>query len=208
MSEAGYTPAIERLAGYFKMLPGVGKKGAYRMAFAVLDMSPERAEDFAKAIVNAKTAVKLCPVCQNMSEGEDLCPVCSDKKRDERTICVVENPRDVGAIMRLNDYNGLFHILHGTISPLEGRSPEMLKIKELIARITELCSRYREDEIEVILATNASVEGEATAMYIYKLLKSFGIKLSRLAYGIPVGGDIEYTDEFTLSKAIEGRTYL
>lgn len=206
MRDTGYTPSIEKLAGYFKMLPGVGKKSAYRMAFAVLDMSEEKASDFSNAIINAKRSVKLCPICQNMSENDELCPICSDKKRNERTICVVENPRDVGSIMRLNEYNGLFHVLHGTISPLDGRGPEALKIKELISRVTQLCVKYPEEEIEVILATNASVEGEATAMYICKLLNSFGIKLTRLAYGLPVGGDLEYTDEFTLSKAIEGRT--
>lgn len=204
MSESSYTPSLERLAGCFRALPGVGKKSAYRMAFAVLDMSKEKAEAFAGAILDAKKAVKKCCVCQNISE-EDICSVCADKDRDEKLICVVENPRDVGAIHRLSEYKGLFHVLHGVISPLDGRTPDMLKIKELIARVGELCKKYKESEIEVILATNASVEGEATAMYVGKLLNPFGIKVTRLAYGIPVGGDLEYTDEVTLCKAIEGR---
>lgn len=205
MSESSYTPSLERLAGYFRSLPGVGKKSAYRMAFAVLDMPKEKALAFAQAITDAKNSAKTCSVCQNISEDE-ICPVCADEKRDEKLICVVENPRDVGAIFRLNEYKGLFHVLHGVISPLDGKTPDMLKIKELISRVTSLCSKYTESEIEVILATNASVEGEATAMYIAKLLSPFGIKVTRLAYGLPVGGDLEYTDEVTLYKAIEGRT--
>lgn len=205
MSESSYTPSLERLAQCFRSLPGIGKKSAYRMAFAILDMPKEKAEAFANSIIEAKNTVKMCSVCQNISE-EEICPVCADEKRDERLICVVENPRDVGAIFRLNEYKGLFHVLHGVISPLDGKTPEMLKIKELIARVTSLCSKYSESEIEVILATNASVEGEATAMYIGKLLSPFGIKVTRLAYGLPVGGDLEYTDEVTLYKAIEGRT--
>ena len=207
MSESSYTPSLERLAQYFRSLPGVGKKSAYRMAFFILDMSEDKAISFANAIIEAKKTVKMCSVCMNISE-EEICPVCADSKRDERTICVVENPRDVGAIFRLNEYKGLFHVLHGVISPLDGKTPDMLKIKELIARITALCSKYPENEIEVILATNASVEGEATAMYISKLLKPFGIKITRLAYGLSVGSDLEYTDEITLFKAIEGRTIL
>lgn len=205
MADISYTPSIERLAQSFRTLPGVGKKSAYRMAFAVLDMPKEKALAFAQAITDAKNSAKTCSVCQNISEDE-ICPVCADEKRDEKLICVVENPRDVGAIFRLNEYKGLFHVLHGVISPLDGKTPDMLKIKELISRVTSLCSKYTESEIEVILATNASVEGEATAMYIAKLLSPFGIKVTRLAYGLPVGGDLEYTDEVTLYKAIEGRT--
>ncbi|MBP3580889.1 MAG: recombination protein RecR [Clostridia bacterium] len=207
MSESSYTPSLERLAQHFRSLPGVGKKSAYRMAFAVLDMPQEKALSFANAITEAKNSVKTCSVCQNISE-DDICRVCADQNRDEKLICIVENPRDVGAIFRLNEYKGLFHVLHGVISPLDGKTPEMLKIKELVSRITSLCQKYSEDEIEVILATNASVEGEATAMYIAKLLSPFGIKISRLAYGMPVGADLEYTDEVTLYKAIEGRTKL
>lgn len=204
MSESSYTPSLERLAQYFRSLPGVGKKSSYRMAFSILDMPEEKAVSFANAIIEAKKSVKKCTVCQNISE-EDICPVCADEKRDEKTICVVENPRDVGAIFRLNEYKGLFHVLHGVISPLDGKTPDMLKVKELISRVASLCKKYSEKEIEVILATNASVEGEATAMYIAKLLSVFDIKVTRLAYGIPVGGDLEYTDEVTLYKAIEGR---
>ena len=207
MSESSYTPSLERLAQCFRSLPGVGKKSAYRMAFAVLDMPEEKAVSFANSILDAKKTVKKCCICQNISE-EDICPVCADEKRDERLICVVENPRDVGAVFRLNEYKGLFHVLYGVISPLDGKTPDMLKIKELVARVSNLCSKYKEDEIEVILATNASVEGEATAMYIGKLLKPFGIKITRLAYGLSVGSDLEYTDEVTLFKAIEGRTSL
>ncbi len=207
MPESSYTPSLERLAQHFRSLPGVGKKSAYRMAFAVLDMPQEKALSFATAISEAKKSVRTCCVCQNISEDE-ICQVCADQNRDEKLICIVENPRDVGAIFRLNEYKGLFHVLHGVISPLDGKTPEMLKIKELVARITSLCQKYSEGEIEVILATNASVEGEATAMYIAKLLSPFGIKISRLAYGMPVGADLEYTDEVTLYKAIEGRTKL
>ncbi len=204
MSESSYTPSLERLAGYFRSLPGVGKKSAYRMAFAVLDMPKEKALAFAQAITDAKNSSKTCSVCQNISEDE-ICPICADEKRDEKLICVVENPRDVGAIYRLNEYKGVFHVLHGVISPLDGKTPDMLKIKELISRVTSLCKKYSEKDIEVILATNASVEGEATAMYVAKLLSVFDIKVTRLAYGIPVGGDLEYTDEVTLFRAIEGR---
>lgn len=207
MSESSYTPSLERLAQYLRTLPGVGKKSAYRMAFSILDMPEEKALGFANAIIEAKKSVKMCRVCQNISE-EELCAVCADTKRDEKTICVVENPRDVGAIFRLSEYKGMFHVLHGVISPLDGKTPDMLKIKELVSRISSLCTKYPSEEIEIILATNASVEGEATAMYIAKLLSPFGIKISRLAYGLPVGGDLEYTDEVTLYKAIEGRNIL
>ena len=207
MADIFYTPAVERLAQSFRSLPGIGKKSAYRMAFSVLDMSEEKAAAFAAAILEAKKATKKCSVCQNISEDE-VCHICRDEKRNKNLICVVENPRDVNAIERISEYKGVFHVLYGVISPLEGKTPEMIKIKELISRVNELCASAKPEEIEVILATNPSTEGDATAMYISRLLSPFGIKVSRLAYGIPVGGDLEYTDEVTLFRALEGRATL
>ena len=207
MADISYTPSIERLAQSFRSLPGVGKKSAYRMAFAVLEMPEEKALQFANSIIEAKNNAKKCSVCQNISES-DVCHICSDEKRNKNTICVVENPRDVNAIERISEYKGVFHVLYGVISPLEGKTPEMIKIKELISRVNELCSETKPEEIEVILATNPSTEGDATAMYISRLLSPFGVKVSRLAYGIPVGGDLEYTDEVTLFRALEGRATL
>ena len=207
MADISYTPSIERLAQQFRTLPGVGKKSAYRMAFSVLDMPEEKAKAFADAILEAKKATKKCSVCQNISES-DICHICSSEKRNKNLICVVENPRDVNAIERIAEYKGVFHVLYGVISPLEGKTPEMIKIKELISRVNELCASAKPEEIEVILATNPSTEGDATAMYISRLLSPFGVKVSRLAYGIPVGGDLEYTDEVTLFRALEGRAAL
>ena len=207
MAEISYTPSIEKLAQSFRSLPGVGKKSAYRMAFAVLEMPEEKALSFANSIIEAKKNAKKCSVCQNISES-DVCHICSDEKRNKNVICVVENPRDVNAIERISEYKGVFHVLYGVISPLEGKTPEMIKIKELIARVNELCKTSKPEEIEVILATNPSTEGDATAMYISRLLSPFGVKVSRLAYGIPVGGDLEYTDEVTLFRALEGRATL
>lgn len=199
-----FIPPIERLAAEFRRLPGVGRKSAYRMAFAVLDFSEEQAKDFADAILYAKSGVKTCRVCQNISES-DVCPICSDTKRNHSLICVVEDPRDVAAIIKINEFDGVFHVLGGLISPLEGKTPDKLKIKELLTRIGSLQSES-DGEIEVIIATNPSVEGDATAMYISRLLKPLGVKVTRLAYGIPVGGDLEYADEVTLSRAISGRS--
>lgn len=204
MADISYTPALEKLARHFRSLPGVGKKSSYRMAFSVLDMKEEAAKDFAQAIMDAKTKLKRCSLCQNICEDE-LCPVCSNENRNKKLICVVENPRDVNAIQKISDYNGVFHVLDGVISPLDGKTPEMIKIKELVSRVNDLCAEGNAEEVEVILATNPSVEGDATAMYIGRLLSPFGVKVSRLAHGIPVGGDLEYTDEVTLSKAIENR---
>ena len=205
MADIFYTPSVERLAGAFRSLPGVGKKSSYRMAFSVLDMPEEKAKEFAAAILEAKKTVTRCTVCQNISEGE-ICRICADEKRDKKTICVVENPRDVNAIERISEYNGVFHVLYGVISPLEGKTPEMIKIKELISRVNDLCASYEPKDIEVIIATNPSTEGDATAMYISRLLSPFGVRVSRLAYGIPVGGDLEYTDEVTLFRALKGRS--
>ena len=204
MADISYTPSIERLAHSFRTLPGVGKKSAYRMAFAVLEMPEEKAKAFAESIIEAKKAVKKCSVCQNISES-DICHICLSEKRNKNLICVVENPRDVNAIERIAEYKGVFHVLYGVISPLEGKTPEMIKIKELISRVNELCSSSKPEEIEVILATNPSTEGDATAMYISRLVKPFGVKTTRLAYGIPVGGHLEYADEMTLTRALEGR---
>ncbi len=207
MSEISYITPLERLAKHFRSLPGIGKKSAYRLAFHVLDLSEEQAKDFAEAILSAKKSVTRCRICQNVSEGE-VCPVCADERRDQKTICVVENPRDVGAVERISEYRGVFHVLYGVISPLDGKTPEMLTISPLVLRVKDLTDKYPASEIEVIIATNPSVEGDATAMYISKLLEPFGVKISRLAYGIPVGGDLEYADELTLYRAIEGRTSL
>ena len=206
MSEVSYITPLERLAKHFRGLPGIGKKSAYRLAFHILDLSNEEAKDFADAILSAKKSITRCKICQNISEGE-ICPVCQNQNRDMRTICVVENPRDVGAIERISEYRGVFHVLYGVISPLDGKTPDMLTISPLVSRVRDLTRENNPSEIEVILATNPSVEGDATAMYLSRLLEPFGIKITRLAYGIPVGGDLEYADELTLQKAIEGRTF-
>jgi recombination protein RecR len=182
-------------------LPGIGRKTAQRLAFHIINKSDEEALKLANAIVKAKKNTKYCSVCCNLTDV-DPCTSCANKKRDGSIICVVEDPRDVMAIERTREYHGLYHVLHGSISPMDGVGPEDIKIKELLERL-------KTDEVkEVILATNPTIEGEATAMYISKLLKPMGIKTTRLAYGIPVGGDLEYADEVTLSKAIEGRREL
>lgn len=199
-----FIPPLERLASQFRKLPGVGKKSAYRMAFAVLDFSKEDAKEFAQAVIDAKQNITFCSVCQNISETE-VCPICRDSKRNKNIICVVEDPRDVAAIIGINDFDGVFHVLGGLISPLEGKTPDKLKIKELLERINNLSSEEN-DGIEIIIATNPSVEGDATAMYLSRLIKPLGIKVTRLAYGIPVGADLEYADEVTLSRAISGRS--
>ena len=181
-------------------LPGIGHKSAQRLAYHVLDLSKQEAESFANAILEAHEKIRYCKVCCNLTD-QDLCPVCRNDKRDGSIICVVGDAKDVFALERTNDYNGLYHVLHGVVSPLGGVGPDQLKIKELLARIDESVQ-------EVIMATNPTVEGEATAMYISRLLKPLGVKVTRLAYGIPVGGDLEYADEVTLSRAIEGRQEL
>ena len=192
---------LEALVDKFESLQGIGHKSAQRAAYQILDMSEEEALSFADAIVNAKKKICYCKVCCNLTDSE-LCPVCRDTARDRSTICVVEDPRDVIALERTNEFNISYHVLHGAISPLGGIGPDQLKIKELLSRVnTETIN-------EVIMATNPTVEGEATAMYISRLLKPLGIKVTRLAYGIPVGGDLEYADEVTLARAIEGRREL
>ena len=207
MSQNNYIAPVERLAACFRRLPGIGKKSAYRIAFHVLEMPMQDVQEFASALTSVKDKVMHCSICQNVSETE-VCPICADVKRNKRQICVVENPRDVGAIERINEYTGVFHVLYGVISPLEGKTPDMLKIKELIARVSELSKDESAEQVEVIIATTPSVEGDATAMYLSKLLSPFGAKVTRLAYGIPVGGDLEYADELTLFRALKGRNII
>lgn len=199
---AGYhVPPLERLVDKFESLPGIGHKSAQRIAYHVLNMSKGDAADFARAITDAQENIHYCSVCCNITDG-DLCPICSNDNRDKSIICVVEDPRDVFALERTNEFNATYHVLHGAISPLGGIGPDQLKIKELLTRVRDSVVQ------EVIMATNPTVEGEATAMYISRLLKPLGIRVTRLAYGIPVGGDLEYADEVTLSRAIEGRQEL
>ena len=195
---ADYIESLQNLADKFGALPGVGKKTALRMAYSVLELPLEDAESFAKAIIDAKEKIHLCPICQNLTDRE-VCSVCDDLGRDKSVICVVEDARDVSSIEKVREYRGLYHVLHGVISPMNNITPDKIKIAELLARLAG-------DEIkEVIVATNPTVEGEATAMYLSKLIKPLGIKVSRLAYGMPVGGDLEYADEVTLFRALEGR---
>ena len=197
---AYYSPSIEKLIQSFEKLPSIGHKTAVRLAFYILNASNEEADEFITNIKNAKTNLKFCSKCYNISDT-DPCEICSDPKRDQTKICVVEDVKDVVAIEKINEYKGLYHVLHGTISPMDGVGPDDIKIKELIARLQDGTVK------EVILATNPKVEGEATAMYISKLIKPMGVKTTRLAHGIPIGGDLEYTDEFTLEKAFEGINY-
>ena len=192
-----HVPPLEVLVEKFESLPGIGHKSAQRLAYHVLDMSQEDAESFAQAIVGAHEKIHTCKVCCNLTDGE-LCPVCRSDTRDKGTICVVEEPKDVFALERAGEYNGLYHVLHGAISPLSGVGPDQLKIKELLARMDSHVE-------EVIMATNPTVEGEATAMYLSRLLKPFGVRVTRLAYGIPVGSNLEFADDATLQRALEGR---
>lgn len=204
-AQNGFVAPLERLAEQFRKLPGIGKKSAYRMAYHVLDYTKEEAEAFAKAILDAKELIFRCRICQNISD-RDICPICADGSRKKNLICLVEDPRDVAAIERLHEFDGVYHVLGGVISPLDGKGPDALTISELLERITALRAENGEDyPIEVIAATNPNVEGEATAMYISRLLKPQGVKVTRLAKGIPVGGDLQYADDVTLFKAIEGR---
>ena len=196
-----YSPSIEKLIESFEKLPSIGNKTAVRLAFYILNASKEETDEFINSIQNAKKNLKFCSKCFNISDT-DPCEICKDPKRDQSKICVVEDVKDVVAIEKIHEYKGLYHVLHGTISPMDGIGPEDIKIKEVLARLMDGTVK------EVILATNPKVEGEATAMYISKLIKPMGIKTTRLAHGIPVGGDLEYTDEFTLGKALEGRTEL
>ena len=197
-----YFPApLEKLVEQFAKLPGVGYKSAQRLAFHVLSLPTEEAQTFADAITDAKRSVTLCPVCQNLTAG-GLCPICADAKRDDATICVVADPRDVIAIERSREYRGRYHVLHGVLSPMNHVGPDDLAIKSLVERVARGGVR------EVIMATNPDTEGEATAMYLARLLKPFGVRVTRLAYGIPVGGHLEFADDATLARALEGRREL
>ena len=194
----GFTPAFEQLVESFRLLPGIGYKSAVRMAFHVLEMPEEKAKSFAQAILAAKEKIGRCKICQDISETE-VCALCSDPGRDQSVICVVESSKDVLAIEKINDFKGLFHVLGGLINPIEGIGPDDIAVKELLERLgTDQVS-------EIIIATNPSIEGEATAMYLSRLIRPFGIKTTRLAYGLPAGGELEYADELTLFKALEGR---
>ena len=196
-----YSPSIEKLIESFEKLPSIGHKTAVRLAFHMLDLSKEETDEFINSIVNAKANLKYCSSCYNISDT-DPCPICSSPKRDSSVICVVEDVRDIMAMERTHEFKGVYHVLHGTISPMNGIGPEDIKIKELLNRISN------DDIKEIIIATNPRVEGEATAIYLSKIIKPLGIKVTRIAHGIPVGGDLEYTDEITLSKALEGRREL
>lgn len=189
---------LTELINQFSRLPGIGKKTAQRLAYSILEQPPERAKAFAEALINAREKIHFCKVCQSLTDL-DICQICDDVRRDKNIICVVEDPRDVLAFERTREYNGVYHVLHGVISPLDNIGPDKLRIKELMARLSDGTVK------EIIMATNPTVEGEATASYISRLVKPMGIKVTRLAYGIPVGGDLEYADEYTLARALEGR---
>lgn len=193
-----FPAALEALVEQFARLPGVGSKSAQRLAFHVLSLDESEAQKFADAIVTAKKTVTFCPVCRNLTDG-GLCPICSSPKRDESVICVVADPRDVVAIERAREFSGRYHVLHGVISPMNHVGPDDLEIKPLIERVA------KGGISEVIMATNPDTEGEATAMYLARLLKPFDVKVTRLAYGIPVGGHLEFADDATLMRALEGR---
>ena len=189
---------MERLSEQFARLPGIGSKTAQRLAFQVLSMPQEQAQEFADAILDAKRSIHTCPVCQNLTD-EEMCPICADETRDHSTICVVAEPQDVIAMERSREYTGVYHVLHGVISPLNHVGPDDIRIRELLARLQDGSVQ------EVIMATNPDTEGEATAMYLSRLLRPIGVKVTRLAYGIPVGSQLEYADEVTLLRALEGR---
>lgn len=189
--------SLAKLVEQFARLPGIGRKTAQRLAFYVLSQPEQYARDFSAALLEASRSIKRCSICQNLSDGEK-CAICTNEARDRSIICVVADPRDVMAFERMREYNGLYHVLHGLISPMDGIGPDQLTIKELLARLN--------DEVrEVVMATNPTVEGEATAMYLSRLIKPMGIRVSRLAYGIPVGGNLEFADDVTLCRALEGR---
>lgn len=195
--------ALEKLVNQFERLPSIGHKTAQRLAFHVLGMSDEQVKEFVDTVNAAHENIHQCSVCCNLTE-EDVCPICQSSTRDRSTICVVEDPRDVAVFEKTGDYDGLYHVLHGAISPMNDVGPDAIRIKELLARLARQDGQVK----EIIMATNPTVEGEATAMYISKLLKPLGYKVTRLAYGIPVGADLEYADEVTVSRALEGRNEL
>ncbi len=193
-----YSPSIEKLIESFERLPSIGHKTAARLAFYMLNCTEEETKEFVSSILNAKKNLKYCSKCFNISDT-DPCFICGNPKRDETQICVVEDVRDIIAMEKTHEFKGVYHVLHGSISPMNGVGPEDIKIKELLTRLMDGQVK------EVILATNPRVEGEATAMYLSKLIKPLGVRVTRIAHGIPVGGDLEYTDEITLTKALEGR---
>lgn len=194
-----FPPALERLVEQFARLPGIGRKSAQRLALFVLSLPDEDAAGFADAIRQAKSAIHCCPVCQNLTEGDGPCSICASPKRDASVICVVADPKDVVAMERAREYQGLYHVLHGVISPMNHVGPDDLSIRPLVERVA------KGDVREVIMATNPDTEGEATAMYVARLLKPFDVRVTRLAYGIPVGGHLEFADDATLMRALEGR---
>ena len=193
-----FPAALQDLTDQFARLPGIGGKTAQRLAFYVLGLPEDEAKEFAQAILEAKRTVHTCPVCQNLTDRE-ICPICDDETRDKRVICVVADPKDVIAMERSREFSGVYHVLHGVISPLNHVSQDDIRIRELMQRVAE------GDVSEVIMATNPDTEGEATAMYISRLLRPMEVKVTRLAYGVPVGSQLEYADEVTLSRALEGR---
>ncbi len=193
-----FVPPLDILTEQFNKLPGIGKKSATRLAFHILSLSEQDAKNFADAITNAKSKVKFCKICQNITDSE-ICPICQSVKRDSSVICVTQTPQDVISIEKTNEYNGLYHVLHGAISPMDNIGPNDIKIAELLTRLGD--GKVK----EVIMATNPTIEGEATAMYLAKLIKPLDIRVTRIAHGIPVGGDLEYADEVTLTRAMEGR---
>lgn len=196
---AFFPASLDNLVDRFASLPGIGRKSAQRLAFHILALPDAEAKAFAEAILDAKSNVHCCKICQNLTEG-DICSVCASQTRDKSTICVVSEPRDVASIERGHEYNGTYHVLHGVLSPMGHVGPDDIRIKELLVRVAD------SNVEEVIMATNPDTEGEATAMYISRLLKPFGVKTTRLAYGIPVGSNLEFTDDATLNRAMEGRT--
>lgn len=198
---SSFPPMMENLIDHFAMLPGIGRKTAQRLAFHLLSLPEGEAEEFAKSILDAREKVHCCPVCQNLTDS-DLCSICADERRDRGTICVVAEPRDVASIERGREYNGLYHVLHGVLSPMMRVGPDDIRISELVSRVAKGGIN------EVIMATNPDTEGDATAMYIARLLHPFGVRVTRLAYGIPVGSNLEFADDATLLRAIEGRREL
>ena len=193
-----FPAALERLSEQFARLPGIGSKTAQRLAFYMLGLPQEQAEEFAETILQARRTVHLCPICQNLTD-RDVCPICADPERDQSLICVVAEPKDVIAMERAREYTGVYHVLHGVISPLSHVGPDDIRIRELLERVQSGTVR------EIIMATNPDTEGEATAMYLSRLLRGLGVKVTRLAYGIPVGSQLEYADEVTLLRALNGR---
>lgn len=195
-----YPVTIEKLIGEFAKLPSIGQKTAQRLTLHILNLPDEEVKEFADALVKARGTIKYCSVCGNFTDT-DPCSICGNPNRDKSTICVVEQPKDIMTMEKVKEFNGLYHVLHGNLSPMQGRGPQDIKIRELVARMSDTVK-------EVIIATNPNIEGEATAMYIAKILKPLDVKVTRIAAGIPVGGDLEYADEVTLSKALQGRTQI